>query len=185
MPDAITVNVHNLCAEPMRYVVEGSEDESEQSIAPGSVVQLQMGPDEKIASADGSLAAWVHTDGAHIWFDSSCRGVGTSEDPDADPAQLDDEFAQARAETFALSSVRTSELTSTELADALAELVGQHLREGEVVPYATFKTTIDEVKALYVEHGYPHVNVIPKTAEDGDATTLAVEIVVQPGARSP
>jgi hypothetical protein len=182
-PDVISVNLHNLCSEPMTYIVEGSEDESERSLAPGAVTQVQMGPDQKIAHYDqaSSVKGWVNNNGAHIWFNSSCTGIGTTEDPNADPATLEREFAQARAQSFFLTSVETAEETPTDVADELAGLVAEQLPQGELVQYESMKNTIHAIEALYAAHGYPHANVIPKTEEDGASDKLALEIVVQPG----
>jgi hypothetical protein len=100
LPDAISVNLHNLCSEPMAYIVEGAPEEAERTLAPGEVVRLQMGPEEKIAHYDegSSVKGWINTDGGHVWFNANCSGIGTTDDPDADPATLDRQWAEARAE---------------------------------------------------------------------------------------
>ena len=102
-PAVITATLHNLCDKPQTWVIiEGDvtpDPSAGQEIQPGATEKVQLGPDQWVARKDESgqwsSRARADTDGGHVWMSSSCKGVGSSDDPNADPAAVDAKMREA------------------------------------------------------------------------------------------
>ena len=96
-PAVVEATLHNLCDKPQQWVIiEGDvtpDPSAGQELAPGATTPIELGPDHYVARKDDdgqwSSRARAKVSGGHVWLSSSCQGVGSSDDPDADPAAAD------------------------------------------------------------------------------------------------
>jgi hypothetical protein len=96
-PAVVTATLHNLCDKPQQWVlIEGDvtpDPSAGQEILPGATTKVELGPDQWVARKDEagqwSSRARTNADGGHVWMSSSCQGVASSDEPDADPVALD------------------------------------------------------------------------------------------------
>lgn len=102
-PAVVTATLHNLCDKPQQWVIiEGDETpdpSAGQEILAGATTPIELGSDQWVArrneAGQWSTRARTNADGGHVWMTSSCQGVGSSDEPDADPAALDAKMREA------------------------------------------------------------------------------------------
>jgi outer membrane protein assembly factor BamA len=82
-------------------------------------------------------------------------------------------------DSYTLSSVEIRDEAGTPVPDEARAIVDDNLRVGDPAIYDHLSATLHDLKAYYVDAGYPHVNVIPITSQDDDAQTLTIEFVIQ------
>lgn len=96
----LTFKLHNLCKRSVKYglgpLVREVEFAELKTIKAGGVEQLavERGIGVHLGEGDAYAAAAPKVDGGHVWISSSCKGVGSSDDPEANPKQLDQEFRE-------------------------------------------------------------------------------------------
>ncbi len=100
-PDGeITFKLHNLCKRAMKYGLGPLERETEildpKTIKAGGVEEITApyGIAVHLGEGDTYAAAATKANGGHVWISSSCKGMGSSDDPNADPKKLDREFRE-------------------------------------------------------------------------------------------
>lgn len=87
--------LHNLCKRSVKYGLAPLDGEVEiadlETIKSGAVKEVEANPGIGVHLGEGDThsAAATEADGGHVWISSSCKGVGASNDPDADPAKID------------------------------------------------------------------------------------------------
>jgi hypothetical protein len=100
-PDGpLTFKLHNLCKRSVKYglgpLVRDVEISEPKTIKAGGVetITAERGIGVHLGEGTDYAAAAPKADGGHVWISSSCKGVGSSDDPDADPVQLDRELRE-------------------------------------------------------------------------------------------
>lgn len=87
--------LHNLCKRSVKYGLAPLEGEVEleelDTIKAGAVKEIEAEPEigVHLGEGDAHSAAATEINGGHVWISSSCKGVGSSNDPGADPAKID------------------------------------------------------------------------------------------------
>jgi hypothetical protein len=97
----ITFKLHNLCSRTVNYMLaplrtgEVDVDEPKQ-LKPGAVEEITAPYGIGVHLLDAKSAAAAATDktGGHVWISSSCTGVGASNDPNANPKQIDKQLRE-------------------------------------------------------------------------------------------
>jgi hypothetical protein len=96
----LTFKLHNLCKRSVKYglapLVRDVEISEVKPIKAGGVetITAERGIAVHLGEGTDYAAAATKADGGHVWISSSCKGVGASDDPDADPVQLDRELRE-------------------------------------------------------------------------------------------
>lgn len=90
-----TFKLHNLCKRPVKYALGPMRGEIEvgdlRTIKAGAVEEIETEPEigVHLGEGDAHSAAATEVSGGHVWISSSCKGVGASDDPNADPKEID------------------------------------------------------------------------------------------------
>ena len=96
----LTFKLHNLCKRPVKYglgpLVREIEFAELKTIKARGVEQItvERGIGVHLGEGEAYAAAAPKVDGGHVWITSSCKGVSSSDDPNADPEQLDRELRE-------------------------------------------------------------------------------------------
>ena len=94
---SVTAAVARSIARMLLFEPSGEVDVGEpKQIKPGAVEEITApyGIGVHLVGAKSAAAAATDTNGGHVWISSSCTGVGSSDDPKADPRKIDKELRE-------------------------------------------------------------------------------------------